>query len=96
MLFTEKVFSRHHRKARLLFGLSDVLLTALAFEAAYLTRLVLPFHFVFYFDVPVMALLLGFCCLVWPTTGYWLEIYDRLEAIEEYAVGYFSALWSHS
>jgi len=33
------MFSRH-RKARVLFGLSDILLAALAFEAAYRTRIV--------------------------------------------------------
>ena len=53
------MFSRHHRKARLLFGLSDVLLTALAFEAAYQTRLLLPIGRLFYLTVPIKALLLG-------------------------------------
>ena len=80
MLFTDKVFSRHHRKARLLFGLSDVLLTALAFEAAYQTRQFLPFQHLFYIEVPAKALLLGFSSIVWLTLGYWLDIYDRLDS----------------
>jgi exopolysaccharide biosynthesis polyprenyl glycosylphosphotransferase len=80
MLFTDKVFSRHHRKARLLFGLSDVLLTALAFEAAYQTRQYLPFQHAFFIVVPAKALLLGFSALVWLGLGYWLDIYDRLDS----------------
>jgi exopolysaccharide biosynthesis polyprenyl glycosylphosphotransferase len=80
MLFTDKVFSRHHRKARLLFGLSDVLLTALAFEAAYQTRLYLPFDQSFFLLVPTKALLLGFAGTVFLALGYWLDIYDRLDS----------------
>ena len=46
------MFSRQHRKARVLFGLSDILLTALAFEAAYQTRILLHLDRVFFLDVP--------------------------------------------
>jgi FlaA1/EpsC-like NDP-sugar epimerase len=74
------VFSRHHRKARLLFGLSDVLLTALAFEAAYQTRLYLPIERTFFLTIPVKALLLGAAILIWVLIGYWLELYDRLDS----------------
>jgi exopolysaccharide biosynthesis polyprenyl glycosylphosphotransferase len=74
------VFSRHHRKARLLFGLSDVLLTALAFGAAYQARLWLPMERLFYLDVPLKALLLGSAVVTWLLIGYWLEIYDRLDS----------------
>jgi exopolysaccharide biosynthesis polyprenyl glycosylphosphotransferase len=74
------VFSRHHRKARLLFGLSDVLLTALAFEAAYQTRYWLPFGPNFFLTVPLKALLLGAAILTWLLLGYWLELYDRLDS----------------
>ena len=74
------MFSRHHRKARLLFGLSDVLLTALAFEAAYQTRLLLPIDRTFYLTVPMKALLLGAVILTWVLIGYWLEIYEKLDS----------------
>jgi exopolysaccharide biosynthesis polyprenyl glycosylphosphotransferase len=74
------VFGRHHRKARLLFGLSDILLTALAFEAAYQTRLLLPFERDFFLTVPTKALLLGAAILTWVLIGYWLEVYDRLDS----------------
>lgn len=74
------MFSRHHRKARLLFGLSDVLLTALAFEAAYQTRYWLPIERTFYLTVPHKALLLGTAVVGWLLLGYWLELYDRLDS----------------
>jgi exopolysaccharide biosynthesis polyprenyl glycosylphosphotransferase len=74
------VFSRHHRKVRVLFGLSDVLLTALAFEAAYQTRLHLQLERVFFIVVPTKALLLGVTVLVWVALGLWLEVYDKLDA----------------
>jgi hypothetical protein len=74
------VFSRHHRKARLLFGLSDIILTAFAFEAAYQTRLLLPIERSFYLTVPLKALLLGAAIVAWLLLGYWLELYDRLDS----------------
>jgi exopolysaccharide biosynthesis polyprenyl glycosylphosphotransferase len=74
------VFSRHHRKARLLFGLSDALLTVIAFEAAYQTRLLLPLGPNFYLMSPIKALLLGASILTWLLIGYWLELYDRLDS----------------
>jgi exopolysaccharide biosynthesis polyprenyl glycosylphosphotransferase len=75
------VFSRHHRKARLLFGLSDVLVTALAFEAAYHTRRLVPFlEHDFYLQRPVKALLLGASLVAWVVLGYWLDVYDRLDS----------------
>ena len=74
------MFSRHHRKVRILFGLSDVLVTALAFEAAYQTRVWLPLERMFYLTLPVKALLLGFSVLMWLLAGLWLEVYDRLDA----------------
>ena len=74
------MFSRHYRKARLLFGLSDILLIALAFEAAYQTRVNLPIGSTFFLTVPVKALLLGAAIVTWVLIGYWLEVYDRLDS----------------
>ena len=74
------MFSRHHKRARLLFGLSDVLLIVLAFIAAYQTRLLLPVERVFYFTVPITALLLGGAIVIWLLIGHWFEIYDRLDS----------------
>ena len=74
------MFSRQNRKARVLFGLSDVLLTALAFEAAYQTRSLLHFDRVFYLIIPIKALVLGFCVFTWVLIGLWLGVYDKLDS----------------
>jgi exopolysaccharide biosynthesis polyprenyl glycosylphosphotransferase len=74
------VFSRHHRKLRVVFGLSDVLLTALAFEAAYRTRLHLDLTRVFFFDPSTNALLLGFSVLAYTALGVWFRVYERLDS----------------
>lgn len=75
------MFSRHHRKVRVLFALSDILLTALAFEAAYQTRGHLAvFEHAFSIDVPRKALLLGYSVVVWVALGYWFSIYEKLDS----------------
>ncbi len=74
------MFSRHFRKVRLLFGLSDVVLTALAFEAAYQSRVWLPFERAFFLHPEVKALLLGFSALASVTLGVWLNIYEKLDS----------------
>jgi exopolysaccharide biosynthesis polyprenyl glycosylphosphotransferase len=74
------VFSRHHRKVQVLFAFSDILLTALAFEAAYQTRAHLQFEKIFFLTVPVKALLLGYSILVWVALGYWFTIYEKLDS----------------
>ncbi len=43
------MFSNQHRKAKLLFGLSDIVVVAVAFQAAYWTRLSLSLSNTFYF-----------------------------------------------
>ncbi len=75
-----RMFSRQRRKARFLFGLSDVLLTILAFEAAYQTRILLHLGRVFYIILPTHALMLGFTVGMWLLIGLWLGVYDRLDA----------------
>lgn len=74
------MYSRHHRKVKVLFALSDVLLTALAFEAAYQTRVRLGLEHLFYIDVPIKALLLGWSVLVWVAFGHWFNLYERLDS----------------
>ena len=63
------MFSRHYRKVKALFGLSDVVLVGLAFEAAYQTRSFLPFARPFFLDRPVKTLLLGAAVLIWLAIG---------------------------
>ncbi|MCZ2080521.1 MAG: sugar transferase [Bryobacteraceae bacterium] len=74
------MFAPHHRKVKILFGLSDVLLTALAFEAAYQTRVWMQLERVFFLTVPTKTLLLGFCALVWVLLGFWFEVYNKLDS----------------
>ena len=73
------MFSRQ-RKARVLFGLSDILLVALAFEAAYQTRSILHLERNFFLTVDKKALVLGFSLLAWVAIGLWLEIYEKLDS----------------
>src|ERR1035438_262543 len=72
------MFGRH-RKARVLFGLSDVLLAALAFEAAYQTRVLLHLERAFYLTVERKALVLAFALAAWVAIGLWLEVYEKLD-----------------
>ena len=72
------MFGNQHRKAKLLFGLADILLAALAFEAAYQTRLELSLEHSFYFSAERSALVLGLCVLTLVLSGYWLDVYARL------------------
>jgi len=72
------MFGRH-RKARVLFGLSDVLLATLAFEAAYQTRVVLHLERAFYLTVERKALVLALALASWVTMGLWLAVYEKLD-----------------
>ena len=66
------MFNRHHRKARLLFALSDVILLALAFEIAYQIRATLHIEHIFYLTAEVKALLLGGSIVAYLLIGDWL------------------------
>jgi exopolysaccharide biosynthesis polyprenyl glycosylphosphotransferase len=73
------MFSHQHRKAKLLFGLSDMVLVALAFEGAYWTRSFLTFlRHDFTYSTEKKALVLGLCLLTWVLAGYWLRVYENL------------------
>jgi len=74
------VFSRHHRKVKLLLALADVALAAVAFWLAYESRSLLSLERDFFLSGEVRSLLLGFVCLVWPAAGYWLGAYERLDS----------------
>ena len=79
------MFRGHRRKVRLIFGLYDVILIALAFEAAYAWRATIAprlfhFHYEFFLTTPVYVLLLGWSMLAFVAIGSWWEIYDRIDA----------------
>jgi len=73
------MFSRQ-RKARVLFGLWDLILVGLAFEGAYRTRTLLHLDLEFYLTVERKALLLVVSLLAWVLIGIWLEVYDKLDS----------------
>lgn len=79
------MFRGHHRKVRLLFGLSDLVLIASAFLLAYQARIALgaytvPFEHEFFLLAPVRALLVGWSVTAWIALGIWWQIYDRIDA----------------
>ena len=69
-------FSSQARKARVVFAAADLLLTAIAFHAAYLTRLSLQLEH--NFAIPEFSLVLAFCALTWMASGWWLDVYHRM------------------
>jgi exopolysaccharide biosynthesis polyprenyl glycosylphosphotransferase len=73
------MFSRQ-RKARVLFGLSDIFLAILAFEAAYRTRTFLPLEREFFLTEQQKALVLGSALVALVVMGLWLEIYEKLDS----------------
>src|SRR5580704_12396971 len=73
------MFARQ-RKARVLFGLSDILLAALGFEAAYQTRSFLRLEHLFYLTAQQQVLVLGSALVAWVTIALWLEIYEKLDS----------------
>jgi hypothetical protein len=74
------MFRSQERKRKILFGLSDVRLTAAAFELAYALRQWLPLSNKFFFTPEVKTLLLSFSIFAWVAAGYWLHVYTRLDA----------------
>jgi exopolysaccharide biosynthesis polyprenyl glycosylphosphotransferase len=68
------------RKARILFGLSDILLATLGFEGAYQTRSFLPFENTFYLTTQQKVLLLGGALVALILIALWLEIYEKLDS----------------
>ncbi len=73
------MFRGHHRKVRILFGASDVVLIGIAFELAYATRQRLELQHFFTLPPPTKALLAGWSILVWVALGFWWELYDHLD-----------------
>ncbi len=74
------VFRGHHRKIRVLFGISDLLLIGIAFQLAYATRVRLVLEHFFALTSTEKLLLAGWSMLVWIALGYWWELYDHLDS----------------
>jgi exopolysaccharide biosynthesis polyprenyl glycosylphosphotransferase len=82
------VFRRHYRKAKVLFALFDILLTFVAFEAAYQFRSHLSFAFekVFFLTPEKKALLLVWSAVVWVGVAIWWDLYGRLETAGPFGI----------
>ena len=74
------MFGREQRKAKLLFGLSDVVITTLAFVLAMSIRSRLQTGFQFVFTRQDQLLVLGSTALFWVATGYWINVYGKLDS----------------
>ena len=74
------MFGGHHRRTRLLFGLSDIVLIAIAFELAYATRSRLELQHDFSLSSLEKPLLMGYCVVVWIALAYWFELYDHIDS----------------
>ena len=74
------MFRSHQRKSKILFGLTDILLTTAAFELAYQVRQWLPLKLQFFLWQDEKARLLVFCVVSWALLGYWLNVHARLDS----------------
>ncbi len=74
------MFGSAQRKLKVLFGLSDVCLTAIAFAIAYAFRERAQLDHEFYLTADRMVLVLGFSCVTSVLTGYWLNVYGKLDS----------------
>ena len=73
------MFARQ-RKARVLFGLSDIVLAAVGFEAAYRTRSFLRLENLFFLTPQQKVLVLGSALVALVAVARWLEIYEKLDS----------------
>ncbi len=64
----------------MLFAAADALLTVLAFEAAYFTRVRMSLEHLFFLRVRPHILLLGFCAVVWVALGSLQRVYEYLDS----------------
>ncbi len=71
------MFSSQQRTTRIVYALTDLALTVLAFGAAYFTRRWLPFQNPL--GIPMLPLVLAYCVVTWAAVGHWLGVHRNLE-----------------
>jgi len=74
------MFGSAQRKLKILFGFSDVCLTAIAFAIAYVLRRDARLDNEFFLTADQMVLVFGFSCVSFILTGYWLNIYGKVDS----------------
>lgn len=75
------MFSSQHRKARLLFEFSDLLLTIAAFYVAYEVRSqITSLENYFFIPSSEQVLLVLFCLVTAVAIGRWLDVYEKLDS----------------
>lgn len=74
------MFSRHHRKVRVLFALADIATCAAAFEAAYFTRSQL--QLANYFEIEFSSRMLLHVCsaMLVLFTALWFRVYEQIDS----------------
>lgn len=81
------MFSSQHRKARLLFEFSDLILTFAAFYIAYQVRAQITFlENYFFMSSSEQALVVGFCMITAVAIGRWLDVYEKLDSGQPAAI----------
>ena len=81
------MFSSQHRKARLLFEFSDLLLTIAAFYVAYQVRSRITFLENDFFIPPSeQVLVVGFCLIAAVAIGRWRGVYEKLDSGQPIAI----------
>lgn len=74
------MFGSAQRKLKILFGLSDVVLTVAAFVLAYTFRRELRLDHEFFFTTEQFLIVLGFSSITCVAIGYWQNIYGKVDA----------------
>ena len=74
------MFGSAQRKLKILFGLSDLCLTALAFLIAYAIRRWVQLDHEFFLTTEQSIIVLGFSSFTCIAVGYWLNVYGKVDA----------------
>ncbi len=74
------MFAHHRKKIQLLFAIADVILTVLAFEAAYFTRTRVAIGTLFFLRPQPHILLLAFCAVTWIMLGSFGRVYEYMDS----------------
>jgi len=80
------VFAHHRQRVQLLFAAADAILTLLAFEGAYHTRVHLGMDHPFFLQLHAHILLLGFSVVVWVALGSLQRVYEYLDSARPMAI----------